>query len=128
VTRDEIFGPVLAVIAFDAETGPSPSPADTCYLTWLLLWTASINCAHRMCGDPRRHRLGQLLLEGDISTPFGGYKQSGFGGRDRSIARSVLRAEDHLDSAVTIDILLACYFQLVSSTSEAPDTALPLSP
>ena len=23
--------------------------------------------------------------EGDISTPFGGYKQSGFGGRDNSV-------------------------------------------
>ena len=32
-----------------------------------------------------RNRDGELLREGDITTPFGGYKQSGFGGRDNSI-------------------------------------------
>ena len=35
----------------------------------------------RYAGAPLHYSFG----EGDITTPFGGYKQSGFGGRDNSI-------------------------------------------
>jgi gamma-glutamyl-gamma-aminobutyraldehyde dehydrogenase len=86
VARDEIFGPVLAVIAFDTEAEAIAIANDTCYGLAASLWTANINCAHRMAAAIRAGTVSvNCFSEGDISTPFGGYKQSGFGGRDKSI-------------------------------------------
>jgi gamma-glutamyl-gamma-aminobutyraldehyde dehydrogenase len=86
VARDEIFGPVLAVIAFDTEAEAIAIANDTCYGLAASLWTNNINCAHRMAAAIRAGTVSvNCFSEGDISTPFGGYKQSGFGGRDKSI-------------------------------------------
>ena len=50
------------------------------------VFTKNIDTAHRMA---RAIRAGTVSVncyaEGDITTPFGGYKQSGFGGRDKGI-------------------------------------------
>jgi hypothetical protein len=50
------------------------------------VFTANLKRAHRMA---RAVRAGTVTVncfgEGDISTLFGGYKQSGFGGHDNSI-------------------------------------------
>lgn len=84
VAQEEIFGPVLAVIAFDTEEQAIAN--DTCYGLAASLWTANINCAHRMAAAIRAGTVSvNCFSEGDICTPFGGYKQSGFGGRDKSI-------------------------------------------
>lgn len=86
VAQDEIFGPVLAVIAFDTEEEAIAIANDTCYGLAASLWTANINTAHRMAAAIRAGTVSvNCFSEGDISTPFGGYKQSGFGGRDKSI-------------------------------------------
>jgi gamma-glutamyl-gamma-aminobutyraldehyde dehydrogenase len=86
VAREEIFGPVLAVIAFDTEEQAIAIANDTCYGLAASLWTANINCAHRMAAAIRAGTVSvNCFSEGDISTPFGGYKQSGFGGRDKSV-------------------------------------------
>jgi gamma-glutamyl-gamma-aminobutyraldehyde dehydrogenase len=86
VAQDEIFGPVLAVIAFDTEEEAIAIANDTCYGLAASLWTANINMAHRMAAAIRAGTVSvNCFSEGDISTPFGGYKQSGFGGRDKSI-------------------------------------------
>jgi gamma-glutamyl-gamma-aminobutyraldehyde dehydrogenase len=50
------------------------------------VFTHDLDRAHRLA---REVRAGTVAVncygEGDISTPFGGYKQSGFGGRDKGL-------------------------------------------
>ncbi len=86
VAREEIFGPVLAVIAVGDESQALRIANDTCYGLTASLFTASLRRAHRMS---RAIRAGTVTVncfgEGNITTPFGGYKQSGFGGRDNSL-------------------------------------------
>ena len=59
---------------------------DTSYGLAASVFTANVRQAHRMA---RRIRAGTVTVncygEGDITTPFGGYRQSGFGGRDNSL-------------------------------------------
>ncbi|MCY1265604.1 Aldehyde dehydrogenase PuuC [compost metagenome] len=86
VAREEIFGPVLAVITFDTEEEAIAIANDTCYGLAASLWTDNINTAHRVASAIRAGTVSvNCFSEGDISTPFGGYKQSGFGGRDKSV-------------------------------------------
>ncbi|MED5295358.1 MAG: aldehyde dehydrogenase [Pseudomonadota bacterium] len=83
---DEIFGPVLAIIVVDSEDEAVAVANDTCYGLAASLYTENLSRAHRMA---RAIRAGTVSVncfsEGDITTPFGGFKQSGFGGRDKSI-------------------------------------------
>ncbi|WP_212631912.1 aldehyde dehydrogenase [Pseudomonas sp. KB-10] len=86
VAQEEIFGPVLAVITFDTEEEAIAIANDTCYGLAASLWTANINTAHRVAAAIRAGTVSvNCFSEGDICTPFGGYKQSGFGGRDKSV-------------------------------------------
>ncbi len=86
IAREEIFGPVLAIIEISSADQAVAVANDTDYGLTASIFTSNINQAHRMA---RSIRAGTVTLncfgEGDISTPFGGYKQSGFGGRDNSI-------------------------------------------
>ncbi|MCL6416831.1 aldehyde dehydrogenase [Aestuariirhabdus sp. Z084] len=81
--QEEVFGPVLAVTCFDSEEEAIALANDTDYGLAASLYTADVRRAHRVS---RAIRAGTVSVncfsEGDISTPFGGYKQSGFGGRD----------------------------------------------
>ncbi|PRY73169.1 aldehyde dehydrogenase [Halomonas ventosae] len=86
VARDEIFGPVLAVIPFDTEEEAIAIANDTCYGLAASLWSEDLNTVHRMAAAIRAGTVSvNCFSEGDITTPFGGYKQSGFGGRDKSL-------------------------------------------
>ena len=86
IAREEIFGPVLSVIPFSTEEQALAIANDTNYGLAASLYTRDLNTAHRAA---RAIRAGTVSVncfsEGDITTPFGGYKQSGFGGRDKSI-------------------------------------------
>jgi len=86
IARDEIFGPVLAVVTVASADEAVRIANDTAYGLAASIFTANVRRAHRMA---RRIRAGTVTVncygEGDITTPFGGYKQSGFGGRDNSI-------------------------------------------
>ncbi|MGQ7248732.1 aldehyde dehydrogenase [Halomonas sp. V046] len=86
LAQEEIFGPVLAVICVDSEEEAIAVANDTCYGLAASLYSNDINRVHRMA---RAIRAGTVSVncfsEGDITTPFGGFKQSGFGGRDKSI-------------------------------------------
>ena len=86
LARDEIFGPVLSVITVDSFDQAIAVANDTQYGLAASIFTANVKRALR---GARMLRAGTVTVnsfgEGDISTPFGGFKQSGFGGRDNGI-------------------------------------------
>ncbi|AHC46528.1 aldehyde dehydrogenase [Achromobacter xylosoxidans] len=83
--REEIFGPVLAAQRFHTEDEAIALANDSSYGLGAGLWTANLGRAHRLS---RRLRAGLVWVncyaDGDITVPFGGVKQSGFG-RDKSL-------------------------------------------
>src|SRR5690606_32983297 len=85
IAREEIFGPVLSVIAFDSEEEALRIANATDYGLAAGLFTRDISRAHRVA---RRLRAGSVWVNywdgGDMTAPFGGYKQSG-NGRDKSL-------------------------------------------
>lgn len=86
VAREEIFGPVLTVIEFDGEAEAIALANDTDYGLAASLYTQDVRTAHRMARAIRAGTVGvNCYSEGDLATPFGGYKQSGFGGHDKSV-------------------------------------------
>ena len=103
LARDEIFGPVLTVIEVASFDEAISVANDTDYGLCASIFTAN---AKRAIRGARMLRAGTVTVnsygEGDISTPFGGYKQSGFGGRDNSI-----HAHDQYTQLKTIWIDLA---------------------
>lgn len=85
LSREEVFGPVLAVTRFTDTEDALRLANDTPYGLAAGLWTRDVNLAHRAA---RAIRAGLVWVNGwdscDITMPFGGFKQSGFG-RDRSL-------------------------------------------
>ena len=84
--REEIFGPVLCVTSFRDEQEAIVLANDTDYGLAASVYTDNLRKAVRVS---RALRAGTVTVncfgEGDATTPFGGYKESGFGGRDKSI-------------------------------------------
>lgn len=83
---EEIFGPVLSVTTFSTLDEAIELANDTVYGLAASAYTGSLRNALRLS---REIRAGVVTVncfgEGDVSTPFGGYKESGFGGRDKSV-------------------------------------------
>ncbi len=103
IAREEIFGPVLTVIPFDTEAEAIAIANDTPYGLAASVYTENLRLAHRMAHALRAGTVGvNTYSEGDLSTPFGGYKQSGFGGHDKSA-----HAHDQYTEVKTIWIDLA---------------------
>jgi gamma-glutamyl-gamma-aminobutyraldehyde dehydrogenase len=85
IAREEIFGPVLSVIEFETEAEAVALANDTPYGLAASLYTDDLNVAHRVARELRAGVVGvNAYAEGDMTTPFGGYKLSGFGGHDKS--------------------------------------------
>ncbi|MFT3689315.1 aldehyde dehydrogenase [Paenirhodobacter sp.] len=83
IAREEIFGPILTVIEVASFEEAIRVANDTDYGLAASIFSAN---GKRALRGARMLRAGTVAVnsfgEGDISTPFGGFKQSGFGGRD----------------------------------------------
>lgn len=84
--QEEVFGPLLSVTTFSSVSEAIALANDTPYGLAASVYTGSLRRALKVS---REIRAGTVTVncfgEGDITTPFGGFKQSGFGGRDKSI-------------------------------------------
>lgn len=78
IAREEIFGPVATVIPFDGVEEGIRIANDTVYGLAAGVWTQDLSRAHRLI---REIEAGVIWVncfdEGDMTQPFGGYKQSG---------------------------------------------------
>ncbi|MFC3174011.1 aldehyde dehydrogenase [Novosphingobium bradum] len=87
IAREEIFGPVLSVITFNTVEEAIAIANDTPYGLAASLYTNDLTTAHKVS---RAIRAGTVSVncfsEGDQAVPFGGFKQSGFGGREKSFS------------------------------------------
>ena len=82
IFREEIFGPVLAIIPVDSEEEAIAVANDSMYGLAGAVWAATPERAEEVA---RQLRTGQVDLNGgafNTEAPFGGYKQSG-NGRER---------------------------------------------
>jgi acyl-CoA reductase-like NAD-dependent aldehyde dehydrogenase len=78
IARQEIFGPVASVIPFEGVDEAIAIANDTIYGLAAGVWTRDVNTAFRLV---REIEAGIIWVnsfdEGDMTQPFGGYKQSG---------------------------------------------------
>ncbi len=85
IASEEIFGPVLSVIGFDTAEEAIRIANDSIYGLAAAVWTSNINTAHKVA---KALRAGSVWINhydgGDMTAPFGGFKQSG-NGRDKSV-------------------------------------------
>ncbi|HZP02048.1 MAG TPA: aldehyde dehydrogenase family protein [Terriglobia bacterium] len=80
IAQEEIFGPVLSVIRFRDVEEAAEIANCTIYGLVSAVWTKDITVAHRLA---QKIKAGSVWINAyncfDSSSPFGGYKQSGFG-------------------------------------------------
>ncbi|MFC5335536.1 aldehyde dehydrogenase family protein [Mycobacterium branderi] len=83
IVREEIFGPVVAALPFNADDGitaVAQAANDSPYGLAAGIWTRDISKAHRVA---RQLKAGSVWINQyngfDTAMPFGGYKQSGWG-------------------------------------------------
>ena len=88
IAREEIFGPVLAVLTFDDVEEGIALANRSMYGLAAGIWTKDIQKAHRVA---RAIKAGTVWINTynfyDAAAPFGGYKASGFG---RDLGREAL--------------------------------------
>jgi gamma-glutamyl-gamma-aminobutyraldehyde dehydrogenase len=78
IARNEIFGPVASVIPFDGPEEAIAIANDTIYGLAAGIWTKDINKAMRLVKNIQAGVVWVNSYEdGDMTQPFGGYKQSG---------------------------------------------------
>lgn len=107
IAREEIFGPVAALIPFDDEDQAVAIANDTSYGLTAGLWTSDVGRAHRVSG---RIKAGMVWVNTyrfiRWSTPYGGFKGSGWG-RENGIE--------------ALDAYLETRTTVISTTGRFPD-------
>jgi gamma-glutamyl-gamma-aminobutyraldehyde dehydrogenase len=84
IAQEEIFGPVVVVIPFRDEAEAIRLANDTIYGLGAAVWTRDMRAAHRVSNASHAGTVWVNTFDrSSMTTPFGGFKQSGFG-RDRS--------------------------------------------
>jgi acyl-CoA reductase-like NAD-dependent aldehyde dehydrogenase len=84
VAREEIFGPVVVVTSFEDEAEALKIANDSIYGLAAAVWTKNMGAAHRFTRDLHAGTVWVNCFDkSSLATPFGGFRQSGFG-RDRS--------------------------------------------
>jgi len=80
IAREEIFGPVAAVMPFEDVDDAVAKANDTVYGLAAGIWTRDIGKAHRLASELQAGTVWiNTYNQYDSASPFGGYKQSGFG-------------------------------------------------
>jgi betaine-aldehyde dehydrogenase len=101
VAQEEIFGPVASVITFKDEKDLVKQANDTIYGLSAGIWTKDITRAHRFAKDIKA---GTVWINTfnmmNAASPFGGYKQSGYG---REMGKHALELYTHVKS-VWVDL------------------------
>lgn len=85
LARDEVFGPVAAVMTFEDEADAIRLANDTDYGLAAGVWTSNLSRAHRMVREIAAGVVHVNTYGGpDVTVPLGGHKQSG-NGHDKSL-------------------------------------------
>lgn len=85
IAQEEIFGPVMSVIGFNDAAEAVAIANDSIYGLAGAVWSNNINTAHKVASAVRVGTMGiNNYFGGDVTVPFGGFKQSG-NGRDKSM-------------------------------------------
>jgi aldehyde dehydrogenase (NAD+) len=96
IAQEEIFGPVLATLAFDDVEQVAELANRNPYGLAAAIWTRDIKKAHALS---RRLKAGTVWINTyglmDAALPFGGFKQSGFG---RELGQAALESYTEVKS------------------------------
>jgi aldehyde dehydrogenase (NAD+) len=79
IAQEEIFGPVLSVIAADDERHAVQIANDTIYGLNAAVFSNDIDRAYEVARRIRSGTVGQNGYRADMNVSFGGFKQSGIG-------------------------------------------------
>ena len=79
IAREEIFGPVLSVIAYDSEDEAIRIANDSAYGLHAAVLGADLERAHRVASQIRSGRVVINNMTDDPQAPWGGFKYSGVG-------------------------------------------------
>jgi aldehyde dehydrogenase (NAD+) len=79
IAREEIFGPVLAILPYETEAEAIKMANDTVYGLSGYVQSGDINHARKVASQIRAGNVHVNGAGGDMNAPFGGYKQSGTG-------------------------------------------------
>jgi len=86
IAQDEIFGPVLSIISVKNTAEAIEKANESRYGLAAAVWSENIDNAHQVA---KQLRVGLVHINSygndDITAPFGGYKQSGSGSKDKSL-------------------------------------------
>ncbi|MEU5209597.1 aldehyde dehydrogenase family protein [Streptomyces sp. NPDC020742] len=97
VVREEIFGPVVAVVPFDDEDEGVALANDSEYGLLDYVWSGDVARAFRVARQLRAGGVGVNTVGRNMEAPFGGFKQSGVG---RDVGSYALHAYSELQAIV----------------------------